>query len=189
MVELFIILEYNEADKISIGEGNKSEKTYFRYSSYGNRCYQHNFYHSCDSIISVKSVFLQWYWRMVWLPFRNEFSADDNYFLHSFQDVQNYSDKKNGVCLEWNYFTEGRAKQIIEYIKNALQNTTSIELWHVWLMDYYEFEDRPVIHKQTVSIDELTTKHIKEIDDAEIWNTPDKMYPNRPSFYCLEIKR
>ena len=72
-------------------------------------------------------------------------------------------------------------------------------------MDYYEFEDRPVIHRQTVSIDELTTKHIKEIDDAEIWNlslihiqmcirdriwnTPDKMYPNRPSFYCLEIKR
>lgn len=115
--------------------------------------------------------------------------ADDNYFLHFFQDVQNYTDKKNGVCLEWNYFTEGRAKQIIEYMKNVLQDTTSIELWHVWLMDYYEFEDRPVIHRQTVSIDELTTKHIKEIDDAEIWNTPDKMYPNRPSFYCLEIKR
>ena len=101
----------------------------------------------------------------------------------------NYTDKKNGVCLEWNYFTEGRAKQIIEYMKNVLQDTTSIELWHVWLMDYYEFEDRPVIHRQTVSIDELTTKHIKEIDDAEIWNTSDKMYPNRPSFYCLEIKR
>ena len=40
--------------------------------------------------------------------------------------------------------TEGRAKQIIEYMKNVLQDTTSIELWHVWLMDYYEFEDRPV---------------------------------------------
>lgn len=73
--------------------------------------------------------------------------ADDNYFLHFFQDVQNYTDKKNGVCLEWNYFTEGRAKQIIEYMKNVLQDTTSIELWHVWLMDYYEFEDRPVIHR------------------------------------------
>ncbi len=115
--------------------------------------------------------------------------TDDNYFLHFFQDVQNYTDKKNGVSLEWNYFTEARAKQIIEYMKNVLQNTTSIELWHVWLMDCYEFEDRPVINRQTVSIDELTTKHIKEIDDAEIWNTPDKMYPNRPSFYCLEIKR
>lgn len=96
--------------------------------------------------------------------------ADGNCFLHFFQDVQ-------------------KAKQVIEYMKNALQNTPSIELWHVWFIDYYEFEDRPVIHRQTVSINELTTKHIKEIDDAEIWNTPDKMYPNRPSFYCLEIKR
>ena len=56
-------------------------------------------------------------------------------------------------------------------------------------MDYYEYEDRPVIHKQTITIEELTTKHIKEIDNVEIWNTPDKMYPNRPSFYCLAITR
>ena len=114
--------------------------------------------------------------------------ADDNYFLYFFQDVQNYTGRKNGVYLEW-YYTEGRAENIIEYIKNALENTDSIELWHVWLMDCCEFEDRPVIHKRTVSIDELTAKHIREIDEAEIWNTPDPMYPNRPSFYCLEIKR
>jgi hypothetical protein len=114
--------------------------------------------------------------------------ADGNCFLHFFQDVQNYTGKKNGVYLEWHY-TEEKAKQVIEYMKNALRNTPSIELWHVWFIDYYEFEDRPVIHRQTVFINELTTKHIKEIDDAEIWNTPDKMYPNRPSFYCLEIKR
>lgn len=114
--------------------------------------------------------------------------ADDNYFLHFFADIQDYTDKGNGVCLEWNY-TEGRAKQIIEYIKNALQDTISVELWHVWLMGYYEFEDRPVIHRQTISIDELTPKHIKEIDEAKIWDTTDKTYPNRPSFYCLEIKR
>ena len=119
---------------------------------------------------------------------RYDGGADDNFFLHFFPDVQSYTDRNYGVCLEWNY-TEGRAKQVIEYMKNVLQNTTSIELWHVWLIDYYELEDRPVIHRQTISIDELTAKHIKEIDDAEIWNTPDKMYPNRPSFYCLEIKR
>lgn len=114
--------------------------------------------------------------------------ADDNFFLHFFPDVQSYTDRNYGVCLEWNY-TEGRAKQVIEYMKNVLQNTTPIELWHVWLTDFYEFEDRPVIHRKMVSIDELTAKHIREIDEAEIWNTPDKMYPDRPSFYCLEIKR
>ena len=113
--------------------------------------------------------------------------ADDNYFLHLFEDVQDYTDKKYGVYLEWDY-TEGRAEQLIAYMKNAVQDTASIELWQVWLMDYYEWEDRPVIHKQTVFIDELTAKHIREMDEAEIWNTPEKLYPDRPSFYCLKIK-
>lgn len=114
--------------------------------------------------------------------------ADDNFFLLPFTDVQEYSVKNYGVRLEWNY-TEGRAKQLVEYLKNALQNTSSVELWHVWLMDCYEFEDRPVIHRQTIFADELTAEHIRKIDEAEIWNTPDKMYPNRPSYYCLKIQR
>ncbi len=114
--------------------------------------------------------------------------ADDNYFLNPFPNVEDYTDKKYGVCLEWNY-TDGRATQIIEYIKTALQNTNSVELRRVWLTDYYEIEDRPVIHRQTIRIKELTANHIKQIDNAEIWNIPDKMYPDRPSFYCLTITR
>ena len=114
--------------------------------------------------------------------------ADDNYFLTSFLHVKDYTDRNYGVSLEWNY-TDGRAKQIIEYIKTALHKSDRIEFWHVWLMDYYEFEDRPYIHRKTISIDELTAEHIKEIDDAVIWNGPDKMYPERPSFYCLTITR
>ena len=51
-------------------------------------------------------------------------SADDDYFLYFFTDVQDYTDKKNGVYLQWHY-TEGRAKQLIEYMKNALQNTAT----------------------------------------------------------------
>ena len=114
--------------------------------------------------------------------------ADDNYFLISFANVKDYTDKNYGVYLEWNY-TDGRAKQIIEYIKTALQKSDSIEFWNVWLMDYYEYEDRPYIHRKAISIDELTIEHIKEIDNAVTWNTPDKMYPERPSFYCLTITR
>ena len=112
--------------------------------------------------------------------------ADDNYYLSIFTDVEDYTEKRNAVYLEWSY-TEGRARRMIEYIKDALQNSDSIELWHVWLMD--SFEDSPVIHRRTIFISELTTKHIKDIDDADIWNSPDKMFPNRSSFYCIEIKR
>ena len=114
--------------------------------------------------------------------------ADDNYFLNSFANVEDYTDKKYGVSLEWHY-TDGRATQIIEYIKNALQSANSVELWRVWLTDYYGFEDRPFIHRKAITIDELTAKHIKEIDNSEIWNNPDKKYPDRPSFYCLAITR
>ena len=114
--------------------------------------------------------------------------ADDNYFLISFPDVSDYTKKKYGVYLEWNY-TDGRAKQLIEYIKTALQETKSVEFWHVWLMDYCEFEERPFTHRKTISIYELETEHIREMDCAVIWNTPDKMYPGRPSFYCLTITK
>ncbi len=112
--------------------------------------------------------------------------ADDNFYLCIFDDVQSYTDKKYGVCLEWAYYTDGRAEMILEYIKDALQNTDSVEIWHVWLMDYYEYDERPVIRKNTTSIKELTINDIRELDKAEIWNNKDK---NRPSFYCLKVTR
>ncbi len=114
--------------------------------------------------------------------------SDDNFFLHEFSDTEIYTDKKYGVFLEWNY-TEGRAKRIIEYIKDVLTKTKSAEIWHIWLTDYWEFEDRPFVHRKTVSEDFLTPTDIKELDDAEIWNKPDKFYPERPSFYCLTVTK
>lgn len=65
--------------------------------------------------------------------------TDDNFSLHTFTDVQSYTAKKYGVYLEWNY-TDGRAEKILAYIKNALEYDTTIEIWHVWLMDYYEYD-------------------------------------------------
>ena len=74
-------------------------------------------------------------------------------------------------------------------MKETLEKTESIELWHVWLMDYYEYEDSPVIKKRTISISEMTIQDIKELDNAEIWNSPDKQIPSRPSFYRWVITR
>mgnify|MGYP003312989786 CR=1 FL=1 len=92
--------------------------------------------------------------------------------------------------MEWNY-TDGRAAKIVEYIKENLKKTREVELWHVWLMDYYEYEDSPVIHKRTISIGKMTTRDIKEIDSAEIWNKPDKNgtnYTQKISFSVDENK-
>ena len=114
--------------------------------------------------------------------------ADDNFSLRTFRDVQSYADKKYGVCLEWQHYTDGRAKKILEYIESALKYDSTVEIWHVWLTDYYEYEESPVIQKCAVPFSQLTVEDIKEIDSAEIWNTPDKRNPGRPSFYCLTIE-
>ena len=112
----------------------------------------------------------------------------DNFFFHSFSDVRAYTDKPYGAVLSWNCL-DGQAEKIMEYIKTALQHTNSIELWHVWLMDYYEFEDRPFLHQSVLPFSQLSPAHLQALEDSEIWNTPDKQYPNRPSFYCLTITR
>lgn len=112
--------------------------------------------------------------------------ADDNFFLHTFEEVRTYTDKEHGVCLEWAYYTDGRASKILDYIKDALEHADTVEIWHVWLVDYYEYDERPFIRKNTVSIKELTIEDIKKMDNAEIWNNPDK---GRPSFYCLTVSR
>ena len=80
-----------------------------------------------------------------------------------------------GIGIDKVTIDDGRAKQIVEYIRTALQKVDSIEFWKVWLMDYYEYEDRPYIHRESISIEEFTTKHIKEINDADIWNTPENV--------------
>ena len=113
--------------------------------------------------------------------------ADDNFYLHTFFDVQKYTNKKHGVILEWNYM-DGRAGKIRDYIGAALQYGQSVELWHVWLMDDYEYEESPVIHKCTVPFSELTVDDLNEMERVEVWNTPDRYHPDRPSFYCLIIE-
>lgn len=110
--------------------------------------------------------------------------ADDNYFLLPFDEVELYCKKKNAVYLELPQFTQGRARQIIDYIRSALTQTDCVEIWNVWLSGYWDFEDRPHICKQTVPIDALTVDDIEEIVQAENWDGKDE---HRPWFYCLEI--
>ncbi len=107
--------------------------------------------------------------------------ADDNFFLLPFQNLLPYTERQYGVCLEWR-FTEGRAEALLQYMRDQLQDTDSLEFWHVWLIDYWEYEDRPVMHRYSASIDELTPEDLRELSSKEIWTNPD-----RPSFYCLTI--
>lgn len=116
--------------------------------------------------------------------------ADDNFFLSRFDDVSGYTEKAYGVYLQWHY-TEGRAWQVIKYIKAALCHTDSVELWHIWLdvyLDVYEWEERPMIRTAEVSIADLAPEDLLELEHQEIWNASPR-FKDRPTFYCLRIIR
>jgi hypothetical protein len=114
-------------------------------------------------------------------------NADDNFFLLQFlDDMSEYSDLKQGVTLAWNYYTEGRAKRIIEIINDTLHHTERVELWNFWL-GYLEYE-RPIIKTITIPIGELSPIEIEKWDKQEVWNSPARP-GDRPHFYCLRIIR
>ena len=81
------------------------------------------------------------------------------------------------------------AEQLLEQIGAALQRSETVELWRVWLMDCYEFEERPYLHTSVCRFRDLTEEQIIALDRAEVWNKPDKAYPDRPSFYRLIVTR
>ena len=109
--------------------------------------------------------------------------ADDNFALLPIGTDDAYSGKTTAVALCWNYYTEGRAKQVVEYIETALKECECVELWRVWLLGNNE-EIVPSIQLNTISINELTTDMIREIDDYDVF---DGVYNPHPVFRCLRI--
>ena len=112
--------------------------------------------------------------------------ADDNFALRTYPDSFLYTDKAFAVCLDWAYYTEGRARQLIDYIGSALESAPCVELWHVWQGGFYLFDERPVVHRAAVRFDEFVEDDLRELGETDLWNNKET---NRLSFYCLTVTR
>ena len=90
---------------------------------------------------------------------------DDDFALYPAEYLSDVrTEKKYAVYLEWSYYTEGRAKNIIEYIKENLKHTDEVELWHIWSGAGEIFN----VHTKNISIDSLRPEMIRELDEREI---------------------
>lgn len=108
--------------------------------------------------------------------------ADDNFYLIPFEEAMLYIDKAYGVLLEWPQYTPGRAQRIIEYIKQALEQTDCVELWQVWLSE----DEKPEIYRATCSVEDCKPEDIRDLEQRQVWDTKN---PERPIHYCLSITR
>lgn len=103
---------------------------------------------------------------------------DDDFSIYTLDASMDdlYTEKKYRAALEWDY-TEGRAEKVIQYIREHLEHTDELELWHVWVGLYAV----PNIRKCPIPLGELITDDLKELSDLEVWKEP-------VTHYCFVIK-
>lgn len=70
--------------------------------------------------------------------------------------LKKYTNKKYISSLRWRY-TDERAEEIIQYIKEQLKNVDEIELWDTWMDEKVE---EPIVRE--LKIHDLTVQLIKE---------------------------
>lgn len=110
-------------------------------------------------------------------------TLDDDFALLSAEGCDSvYTEKKYAVYLEWNYYTEGRAMRIIEYIKENLRHTDEVEIWRIWMGTH----ERPLIRTATIPITKLTPQDIQRMDNLALFSEFEEQY-DLPMQYRLVI--
>lgn len=90
---------------------------------------------------------------------------DDDFALYLAEGLSDiYTEKKYAVYLEWWRYTEGRAKNIIEYIRENLEHADEVEIWHIWSGAGELFS----VHTKRIPFADLKPEMIRELDDKEI---------------------
>ncbi len=123
-----------------------------------------------DEIISEEKIF--------------DKDADDDFALHIFESVSYYCDMPYGVYIECNYFTEGRVKKIIDYIKNIMAKTNCVEIWNVWLSKY----EHTKVNIIEIKIDELQAENLYKLKECSNFDDSEDNY-NIVTHYCLKITK
>ncbi len=103
---------------------------------------------------------------------------DDDFAIPKLNDTTDiYTVKKHHVYLEW-ICTEGRAEKVIEYVKNQLEHTDEIEIWHIWMGN----EARSCIERRRLSMDDFTPAELMHLADLNVFSEPITQH-------CLIIRR
>ena len=93
------------------------------------------------------------------------------------KDISMQTKKTYCAQVQW-YFTAERAEGLILYLKEQLQNTEEVELWHGWLDNHFSHP----IQRKEISIDTLTVADIATLDKADV--VPEPLIP-----FCLSTTR
>lgn len=112
-------------------------------------------------------------------------AGDDHYGLYPRVLFGNYTELPYAAEL-YLIYKPGRALRFFDDIRALLQKTDAVELWNLWLMDDWEWDDRPIMHHKSICIDALTPEAFHDFIELESFQTPQQ---ERPDCYCLRIHK
>lgn len=104
---------------------------------------------------------------------------DDDFSIRAFEFCSEvYTTKKYMAEINWDVYSEGRAKNIVEYIKRHMETADELEIWNVWLTNL----ETPAIHRSEIKLEDITEEIIKMIDEIEVSCNP-------LTHYCFTIRK
>lgn len=91
------------------------------------------------------------------------------YSIEKTADIR--TDRRYCAALEWDLCRPKCGEAVIRYIKELLEHTPEVEIWHIWMGSGYP---EPRIRSVTLDADSLSTEVLKQIDEAR--DPADHMY-------------
>lgn len=108
---------------------------------------------------------------------------DDNFCIFPLESEASAGEIVYRAELQMTY-TQGRARNVIEYIKRHLDKTDELELWKVWLGGYWGddgWEPEPKIIRRAVNLGALLPEDIEKFLQLDPYGNPMKQY-------CLVVR-
>ena len=91
---------------------------------------------------------------------------------YSSEYAEEYSNKQYFSELYWRY-TEARAKQLVDYLKEQLKNSDEVEIWSIWL------DEHKSASIKSINVNELSIADLEFLDISNGYEKPK----------CLVIKK
>jgi hypothetical protein len=91
---------------------------------------------------------------------------------YSSEYAEEYSNKQYFSELHWHY-TEARAKQLVDYLRDQLKSSDEVEIWSIWL------DEHKSASIKSINVNELSIADLKFLDTSDGYEKPK----------CLVIKK
>ncbi len=103
-------------------------------------------------------------------PFTHPHKKDESFRIFMMEEKTEdiLTEKQYCIHFECDYEEEERARTVVSYIKEQMQDQKEIEIWHIWMGAAYP---PPRIKRTKIKSGSLTAEKILELERTDVWQS------------------